>query len=229
MTAAVARRRARVYALLSLAFRPPGRSLLHLLAGGAATEAVLVHRDAGLRLAAARVQQQARRSLRQGEEQALLALKRRYAALFAGAAPSPVHPYASFLLEGVMMGGPAQEAARLYREGGMTVVARDLPDHLAVELEFMCYLAAREAAARAARAQDEVRRWCDLERRFLEHLNGWLPVFAARLAQAAEGGLYQALAWLAGAFVGLERQAAGACFAEAGSGHAEGGGASGGR
>lgn len=85
----------------------------------------------------------------------------------------------------------------------------DRLDHIAVELEFLHVLAAKEAYALAHNHSEEqlmiVR---DATRAYLtNHLGRWAPAFAARLRSKAQDGPYAALARLLGAFIAEETQA----------------------
>jgi DMSO reductase family type II enzyme chaperone len=95
------------------------------------------------------------------------------------------------------LGDPFAQAQALadltgfYRAFGldMAPAAGERADHLAVELEFMHYLAYREAFAQAHHGADAVATIRDGERRFLTyHLGRWAPV-VARAVAARAGGL----------------------------------------
>lgn len=82
--------------------------------------------------------------------------------------------------------------------------AGERADHLSVELEFMHYLAYREAFARAHHGPREVETIRDGERCFLEcHLGRWAPVVARALEARADGWL-GAAGRLLGAFLEAE-------------------------
>lgn len=81
------------------------------------------------------------------------------------------------------------DIAGFYRAHGLRAggVERERPDHIAVELEFMAFLAKKEALAlqRAAIEQAEICR--DTSALFLrEHLGCWAPAFGRRTAAMAE-------------------------------------------
>ena len=93
---------------------------------------------------------------------------------------------------------------------GLTPAAgfADRLDHIAVELEFLHVLAAKEAhglahghgAERIAIVRDATRRYLN------EHLGCWAPTFAARMEAKAQNGPYAALARLLAAFVADEKR-----------------------
>lgn len=74
-----------------------------------------------------------------------------------------------------------EELVRFYEHFGLKTQPGDHPDHVAAELEFMHYLAFKEAAALAhSQPADDVRR---AQRDFLgRHLCRWLPRLRNRLA-----------------------------------------------
>jgi len=87
----------------------------------------------------------------------------------------------------------------------------DRLDHIAIELEFLHVLAAKEAhalaydhgEARLAVVQEATRKY------FAQHLGRWAPAFAAQLESKAKDGLYAALARMLAAFVADETHALG--------------------
>jgi TorA maturation chaperone TorD len=109
---------------------------------------------------------------------------------------------------------------RLYRAAGGEVEenCKELPTHVGVELAFMSFLCAREAAAqcgegdisvgeRDAKAPAPCAYYRSLQLRFLrEHLNAWFPQLSSAIREKASSGLYRGLAELTK--VVLERDAA---------------------
>lgn len=99
----------------------------------------------------------------------------------------------------------------LYAEGGFEIDDgfRELPDHVAAELEFLYLLLFRRAEAlRNANADDDAR-YRDLQRRFLdEHLGRWAAPFAAAIQDGAQSAFYRELAALTEGFVRSEAAAA---------------------
>jgi len=82
----------------------------------------------------------------------------------------------------------------------------ELPDHVAIELEFMAMLCGQEAAAwedddvaGAIKAMRKARRFLD------GHLSVWLPGFARQLAAADKDGFYRAVSKGAAAFALYDR------------------------
>lgn len=116
--------------------------------------------------------------------------RRAHATLFVSGRRGSPPPYESAHL------GPDADAATVvaavdaaYRSAGFLVDADgEAPDHVAVELDFLSALCAREAEAEeAGREAERLRR---LQRAFLlAHPLRWLPAFAEAVADAAPGSL----------------------------------------
>ncbi|SEL69532.1 TorD/DmsD family molecular chaperone [Halomonas daqiaonensis] len=107
-------------------------------------------------------------------------------------------PWAAYYLdpEKRLLGPVSQYAAEAYVEAGLAPGSRQTepPDHIAHELEFMYYLAFREAES-----DDPV--WLERSARFWhEHLGRWLPRLAASVAENTEEDYYARLAELTLAF-----------------------------
>jgi TorA maturation chaperone TorD len=121
---------------------------------------------------------------------------------------------------GPLLGEHAVAVRRLYRAAGGEVDenCRELPTHIGVELAFMSFLCAREAAARSGEgapfpsddcASASAPRDCfrALQLRFLrEHLNAWFPQLNRAIQEQAASGLYRGLGELTQAV--LEHDAA---------------------
>lgn len=99
------------------------------------------------------------------------------------------------------------DIAGFYRAFGFNVggAVRERPDHLAVELEFMCVLAFKEAYAAEKGIAEHVEVSGDAQRKFVQdHLGGWIDLFAQSVALSALDGPYPALARFASAFVAAD-------------------------
>jgi DMSO reductase family type II enzyme chaperone len=123
------------------------------------------------------------------------ALQQEYIRLFEVGPGRPPCP----LYEGVHRNGRMgimEELVRFYEHFGLRTEAGDLPDHLCAELEFMHYLAFKEAAALHAGTDDIPYRLA--QRDFLRrHLNRWLTRLRLRLEELNPPTLYLSLARLA--------------------------------
>ncbi len=100
------------------------------------------------------------------------------------------------------------DLAAFYRAFGLDVAedADERHDHICLELEFMCVLAAKEAYALEHQLDLEDLSLCrDAQKRFLrEHLGRWTPAFARRLARMVGDTPLGALANLTRVFVEAE-------------------------
>jgi DMSO reductase family type II enzyme chaperone len=90
------------------------------------------------------------------------------------------------------------DLAAFYRAFGLELAedADERHDHICLELEFMCVLAAKEAYALEYQLDSEALFLCrDAQKRFLrEHLGRWTPAFTRRLARMAGDSPLGALA-----------------------------------
>jgi putative dimethyl sulfoxide reductase chaperone len=95
---------------------------------------------------------------------------------------------------------PAPEAGLEVDEG-----FRDLPDHIAAELELLYALLFREARAAMTRDEAEGATAADRRRRFVAmHLGCWVGEFAAAVRSGAETAYFRRLADLTVKFVAME-------------------------
>lgn len=95
------------------------------------------------------------------------------------------------------MGPSTMETIRFYEEEGL---ARDenfneLPDHIAVELEFMYFLIFKEAEAlqkgESERAGEYRQKQESFRSRFIDK---WVPAFCGNMKEGTDNGFYLALA-----------------------------------
>ena len=84
---------------------------------------------------------------------------------------------------------------------------KELPDHIAVELEFMSLLLLKEAYARLEGWEEQVNLCVDAEGKFLrDHLGWWAFQFSDQVEKSAQVPLYPALSQLLGRFLRFELQ-----------------------
>ncbi len=111
-----------------------------------------------------------------------------YARLFYGPYSVPVPLYEGLYRDGTIMGSAATRVRQIYRQAGLDMGnTGELPDHLAVELEFcaaMSHLESQEVAGSGQLRRDFIR----------DHLTVWLPEVISRLEDVATGSLYLDLA-----------------------------------
>lgn len=136
-----------------------------------------------------------------------------YSRLFLGPFEIPAKPYGSVWLEGekVAMGSSTVAVRELYRQGGFEMADDfpELPDHVAVELEFLYLLTFRENEGRRAGDAQALRDIGEQKSRFLrEHLGEWIGAFAEAVRKSAGTEFYRQLAALTEAFILAEKEAA---------------------
>lgn len=134
-----------------------------------------------------------------------------YTRLFLGPIEAIANPYgASWLKPPVATDenpNPPPAVLDLYSAGGFEIDPdfRELPDHVAVELEFLYLLTFNSNRAQAAGKTDQLAAIDQLRRRFLdEHLGAWIGPFAAAIKQGAETAFYRELAELTERFLMME-------------------------
>lgn len=122
-----------------------------------------------------------------------------YSRLFMGPAELLAAPYGSVYLEkeGRVMGDSTMAAIDFYKSHGLVMDKdfREVPDHVAVELEFMYYLVFKEIEAIEANDMPTAATALESQETFLNNfLRPWADKFAAKVAEGAETGFYKALA-----------------------------------
>ncbi len=109
-----------------------------------------------------------------------------------------VPPYESvYCNERRVMGKPAGAVADDYRAAGLGIEGAEMPDHIALECEFVALLAGREADAWQAGRREEASKILGTTSRFLsEHVLSWGGKFCADLLALAQVDFYRAVARL---------------------------------
>jgi TorA maturation chaperone TorD len=195
--------RANVYGILALAFSPPKMEC------GQLYEAIL----------------QARRLLCPNDESipkghpqdlATAQLSKEYLRLFVGPGRVQCPPYESvhrqdrpILERGLVMGPSAADVRHRYAEAGLVLPKNftDLPDHIAVEMEFMHFLCTEELKCIEQGNPEESRRRKKMEQEFLrEHLEHWVEQFADRVLKSTNSSFYKSAAELLKSFVKNESE-----------------------
>lgn len=136
-----------------------------------------------------------------------------YTRLFLGPVDAPAKPYGSVWLgpDKLTMQDSTMAVLALYEEGGFDIAEdfRELPDHVAAELEFLYLLLFRESRARSDGGEQAIAESAALRKRLLDqHLGRWAGPFAAALTVAAESGFYRELGHLTNRFVTIEARRA---------------------
>jgi putative dimethyl sulfoxide reductase chaperone len=134
-----------------------------------------------------------------------------YTRLFLGAPQALVKPYSSVWLSGQpeLMQDSTMALLKLYEQGGFAIDPefRDLPDHVAVELEFLYLLTYQQNQALAQGDDQALRAVAVLRTAFLiGHLGRWLGPFILAVHDHAQCEFYRELAEFTELFVRLEGQ-----------------------
>jgi TorA maturation chaperone TorD len=124
-----------------------------------------------------------------------------YTRLFLGPIDILAKPYGSVWLDDgrTLMQDSTMAVMQRYAEGGfeMDEAFRELPDHVAAELEFLYLLLFRQAQARRADDMQALDEAASLQRLFLgEHLSRWIGPFTAAMRAGARSEFYRRLATL---------------------------------
>ena len=133
----------------------------------------------------------------------LESLKIDYTRLFIGPFKLLAPPYGSVYLEdNRIMGDSTVDVRNCYENEGLDIVIKDAPDHIAMELEFMYYLAVKQIEA-VKDANLEILQSCQQKQySFLRtHLSRWLPAFAENVQKNAQTKFYRKLAQLTDVFI----------------------------
>ena len=117
-----------------------------------------------------------------------------------------------------MMQDEWEAVLRLYFELGLARAdtTYESEDHLALELECMALLCARQEAALQAGELPEASWWLEQQERMLdEHLLKWVPSFVKRVKELGETDFYKAFGELTEEFLKLDRETAAEATTEA--------------
>ncbi len=133
-------------------------------------------------------------------------LRIEYAKLFVGPFELIAPPYGSvYLDEGRrVMGDSTMEVIKTYQKEGLSRSNdfKNLPDHIAVEMEFASYLIYKEIAA--LKKSDFSTAWEYMEKQeaFLNiFLRRWVPPFCKKIKEGTDNGFYTSLADCVSTFV----------------------------
>jgi TorA maturation chaperone TorD len=95
----------------------------------------------------------------------------------------------------VSQGPTLADIAGFYRAFGLELAVDERPDHLALELEFMSFLAYKEALALQNNLLEQAEICRDAQKKFLEaHLGCWVKLFAETLLRESQLEFYTTLA-----------------------------------
>lgn len=132
-----------------------------------------------------------------------------YTRLFLGPTHIIAKPYGSVWLDGenTLMRDSTMAVQELYAEGGFEIDEsfRELPDHVAAELEFLYLLIYRGNEAQRNGEPETLQVISGLKKRFLgDHLGLWIGPFTAAIRDGARSVFYRELAEFTDRFVKME-------------------------
>ena len=120
-----------------------------------------------------------------------------HAALFVGPFELIAAPYGSVYIEKkrTVMGDSTINVAQYYQDAGLSVDIKEPPDHIAIELEFLHYLCAKEATAISDNQIENVRLFREQQIRFyFTALKPWAETFCEAIRRGTENEFYINLA-----------------------------------
>lgn len=122
-----------------------------------------------------------------------------YSKLFVGPGKLKAPPYGSVYLEKGrrIMGDSTMEVIKIYKKEGLELRDdfKELPDHIAVELEFMYYLIYKEIEALENLDYKKAAHYIETQEMFLNKFLGkWIKPFCNSILDETDNKFYQALA-----------------------------------
>lgn len=192
-----------VYRLLSACFYQPEKMFLE--------EDLFNQLQGALALCAPQTQEQGTLLGVAFQEETLDALLLDYSRLFLGPFEILAKPYGSVYLDGekIVMGESTVNALSCYRQGGFSPADdfKEMPDHVAVELEFLYLLCFREAQALANQDSAVAAENNTMRRDFLQnHLGRWVSDFGDKVRAGASSNFYKVLGELLESFIQQEKK-----------------------
>ncbi|MHC4153190.1 MAG: TorD/DmsD family molecular chaperone [Planctomycetota bacterium] len=126
-----------------------------------------------------------------------------FTSLFVGPFKLLAPPYGSVYLEhNKFMGDSTIDVGKFYEDEDLDIVIKDAPDHIAMELEFMYYLIAKQTQAANEENLQNIQLYQQKQKTFLySHLARWIPEFAKNVQKYAQTEFFKKLAQLTEMFV----------------------------
>lgn len=132
-----------------------------------------------------------------------------HAALFIGPFELLAPPYGSVYLDGnhKIMGDSTVSVQNMYRQAGLQLEEKEVPDHIALELEFASYLAGKVDEQLNNNELDEMEETKALYTHFLHNtLIRWVPEFCQRIRLETKHAFYSSLSNCLEKFIIKENQ-----------------------
>ncbi len=115
---------------------------------------------------------------------------------------NPIFPYESIYQEDTIMGKCTRLIQEQYEQYGLAVDQRHsylLPDHIALELDFMAYLIEKDIQSGSSSIHKQ-------KKFFSDHPGQWMHQFLAELRSVATSSYFSSLATVAEIFIGYEKK-----------------------
>lgn len=173
-----------IYKILSSLFYKPAEDTLQSLD---ILQEVFFETDEALYLLASTI-------LKESKKQSIDLLTLDFGRLFVGSSRPLASPYGSIYLEGKweVMGQSTVDTLQYYKEAGLEIKEgfHELPDHIAVELEFVYYLIYKYL-------EENDEKYLLSQQKFVEKiLNKWVPSFTKLVKEHAETDFYKLIGTL---------------------------------
>jgi TorA maturation chaperone TorD len=122
-------------------------------------------------------------------------LKVDHAALLVGPFGLQAPPYGSVYLEksGTVIGETTVAVQHFYDRYGLSLDIQEPADHIAIEMEFMSLLAAREAKAKESKNVQAAGNLFEAQTQFFQNFMLWMPEFSNRIEHHAQTEYYRTL------------------------------------
>ncbi len=136
-------------------------------------------------------------------------LKIEYTRLFIGPYSLPSPPYGSVYLENErkVMGDSSMDVKKRYQSFGLDISKniKEVPDHIAVELEFMFFLIFKEIENILSNVPEQAQEIMYHQQSFLsDHLNMWVPAFTDCVIEHTGTEFYRSIAKATRVFIAEE-------------------------
>jgi len=102
------------------------------------------------------------------------------------------------------MGDSTVEIMKMYQRAGLNLddENRDAPDHIAIELEFMYYLALKEIRAIRSGNNNKALEYLQMQHAFHDtYLKPWIEPFTQKIRESLEADFYKLLAMCLSVFM----------------------------
>jgi len=112
---------------------------------------------------------------------------------------------------GKLWGASTVAVQNFIKSAGMTYLDdfKGIPDHIAVEFEFMKQLTFQEKEAQDNNDEEQAGYFVSIQKKFLkEHIGSWVPGFCDRVLETVEHAFYKEIVLLTKEFIGFELQLA---------------------